>query len=398
MKVGGDQVGQAVVLAAGEGQRLRPFTALKPKVMIPIANKPILQYVVEALAANGVAEIVLVVGYRQEQVQDYFGSGERFGVRIRYVPEKQQLGTGHALRLAEDLVGGKFLVAAGDNIIEPQTISSFVRAGPNSILVKQQENVSKYGVVVARGSVAVNVVEKPREPVSHLVSTGIYLLDRSVFSFLKQEVDLPQAINDMIAMREDVSVQETHGMWLDAVYPWDILRLNREAMKGVSPQIGGTIESGASLRGCVQVGRDTVIRSGSYIVGPVIIGEHCQIGPYVCVFPASSIGDGVTIAPFTQISNSVIGKGTSIGPSSFIEESVIDQDCVLGSHFIARNGDAEMRVDREIYLERCGAFVGEGSSIEDSVVLQAGVMVGNGAKIRGMKAIGKNVPERSLVV
>ncbi len=93
-----ERVKQAVILAAGEGQRLKPFTALKPKVMLPIANKPILQYVIESLAKNGVFQLVIVVGYRKEQVQDYFGSGEKFGVDITYVVQEQQLGTGHALK------------------------------------------------------------------------------------------------------------------------------------------------------------------------------------------------------------------------------------------------------------------------------------------------------------
>ncbi|MBI4289115.1 MAG: NTP transferase domain-containing protein [Chloroflexi bacterium] len=393
-----NQVRQAVVLAAGEGQRLRPFTALKPKVMIPIANKPILQYVIEALAANGVAEVLLIVGYKQENVQDYFGSGEQFGVRISYVSEKQQLGTGHALKQAERAVGERFLVLAGDNIIDSQTISSFVRAQPNTILVKQQDNASKYGVVVLRGQVAAGLVENPAEPVSNLVNTGIYMLDRRVFSFLQQEVDLPQALNEMIAQHEAPGVQETQGVWFDAVYPWDIIKLNQEAMKRVTPRVGGVIESGVNLRGDVYVGRDTVIRSGCYIVGPVVIGDNCQIGPHVCLFPASSVGNGVTIGPFSQITNSVIGENTFIGPNSLVEESVIDRGCLVGSHFIARTGDTQVAVDRELHQVKCGAFVGEDASIGDIVIVQPASMIGNSAQVSGMKVISRNIPEKSWVV
>ncbi|GAG16823.1 unnamed protein product, partial [marine sediment metagenome] len=128
------RIEQAVILAAGEGQRLRPLTVLKPKVMIPIADKPILQYVVEALAVNGVRHIIMVVGYRKEQVQDYFGSGEKLGVEIDYIVQKQQLGTAHALMHAKDAVEDRFLVLPGDNIIKSDTIAPLVEAKPSIIL------------------------------------------------------------------------------------------------------------------------------------------------------------------------------------------------------------------------------------------------------------------------
>lgn len=393
-----NRVKQAVVLAAGEGQRLRPFTALKSKVMIPIVNKPILQYVIEALSMNGITEVLLIVGYGQEHVQDYFGSGEQFGVHIKYIVQKQQIGTGHALKQAKEAVDEKFLVLAGDNIIEPKTISSFVTAQPNSILVKQQDYVSKYGVAILRNGVLGNLVEKPSEPLSNFVNIGIYMLNRKVFPYLEQEFDLPQALNQMVTDGEVLNVQETQGIWLDAVYPWDILKLNQEAMDRAVSRVGGTVESGVNLRGVVQVGKDTIIRSGSYIIGPVVIGENCQIGPNVCLFPATSVGDGVTLSPFTLVRNSVIGKNTSIGTNSLIEDSVIDEGCFLGSHFIARSNDSEIKVDRELHQVKCGVFIGEDCNIEDSVLIRQGVMVGDGVSIKSMKVIVENIPEKSWVV
>lgn len=393
-----NRVKQAIVLAAGEGQRLRPFTALKPKVMIPIVNKPILHYVIEALSMNGITEVLLIVGYGQEHVQDYFGSGEQFGVRIKYIMQKQQIGTGHALKQAKDFVDDKFLVLAGDNIIEPKTIGSFVAAQPNSILLKQQESVSKYGVAILRGGWLANLVEKPTEPLSNLINIGIYMLNRKIFQYLEQEVDLPQALNQMITDGEMLNVQETQGVWLDAVYPWDILKLNQEAMGRAVSRVGGTIESGVNLRGVVQVGKDTIIRSGSYIIGPVVIGENCQIGPNVCLFPASSVGDGVIVSPFTIIRNSVIGKETSIGPNSFIEDSVIDQGCFVGSHFIARSNNSDIRVDKEIHEIKCGVFIGEDCDIKDGVLIHPCVIVGTGVSIRSTKIITENIPEKSRVV
>jgi glucose-1-phosphate thymidylyltransferase len=171
-----ERIEQAVILAAGEGQRLRPFTASKPKVMIPIANKPILRYVVEAVALNGIRRIVIVVGYKKEQVIDYFGSGDQFDVEIDYVEQKQQLGTAHSLKLVKGKIQGKFLALAGDNIIEPVTISRLTQEKPNAILVREQENISAYGVIEAQDGMVTNIVEKPKESLSHLVNTGVYTL------------------------------------------------------------------------------------------------------------------------------------------------------------------------------------------------------------------------------
>jgi glucose-1-phosphate thymidylyltransferase len=127
---------QAVILAAGEGQRLRPFTANKPKVMLTIADKPILQYVIEALAQNGIRSIILVVGYHREQIFDYMDSGERFGVEITYVTQEKQLGTAHALAQTRSVVDKEFIVLSGDNLIEADTISTIFDVEPDSILVK----------------------------------------------------------------------------------------------------------------------------------------------------------------------------------------------------------------------------------------------------------------------
>ncbi len=126
---------QAVVLAAGEGQRLRPFTVTKPKVMLSIADKPILQYVIEALAQNGIRDIVVVNGYRKEQILDFLGSGEQFGVNITFVTQEKQLGTAHALLQAKGVIDNEFLVLPGDNLIEAGTIAKFLAVPPNAVLV-----------------------------------------------------------------------------------------------------------------------------------------------------------------------------------------------------------------------------------------------------------------------
>ena len=388
---------QAVILAAGEGQRLRPFTVTKPKVMLSIADKPILQYVIESLAQNGIRNIVLVVGYRKEQVFDYIGSGEQFGVDITYITEEKQLGTAHALAQAKGVTEDEFLVLSGDNLIEPSTIAQFVGLKPEAVLVKRVDNPARYGVLTIEEGMVKNIAEKPEQPQSNIINTGIYAFTTKVFSFIEPELNIPDALNNMLAQGYPINAQETDDTWLDVVYPWDILSLNDAILRQVPADIGGTIETGVSLKGLVSVGKDTVIRSNSYIVGPVVIGEGCDIGPNVCILPATSIADNVVVSPFTEIKNSVIGDDVDIGPGSIIQDSVIDKGCVIGGHFTACSGEAEVKVDDEHHQVNMGAMLGEGCSLGNSVVAQPGVIIGNYSRIKALKLVSGRLPDRSLV-
>lgn len=393
-----ERITQAIILAAGEGQRLRPFTRLIPKVMLPVAGKPILAYVVEALARNGVRRLVIVVGYRKEHVQDYFGSGKNLGVEITYVTQPKQLGTAHALMQARELADERFLVVAGDNVIDPDAIAPLVTAAGSTMLIRAQDDVSKYGAVTVQDGLVREVIEKPAEKASGLVSTGIYALGREVFSFMDYEVQLTSIIQKMIAGGHRIFGQETEGTWLDAVYPWDLLKLNAAILGRVSPSLGGTVEENVTIKGAVSIGEGTVIRSNTYIVGPVVIGDNCEIGPSVCIFPSSTIGNHVVIAPFTIVRNSSIGEKCTLGPGSSILDSVIAVGTNIGSHFAARSGQATVSIDGQHHEVKMGAVIGSYCQIDDGVTVEPGVMVGNSCRVKALKVIGENVPDGGMVV
>jgi len=387
---------QAVILAAGEGQRLRPFTATKPKVMLSIAGKPILQYVVESLAQNGIRNIVLVVGYRREQVFDYMGSGERFGVDITYITQERQLGTAHALAQAKAVTESEFLVLSGDNLIEADTITRFVAVKPEAMLVKRVDNPARYGVVTIENGMVKDIVEKPEEAKSNVVNTGIYAFTTEIFSFIEAQFGIPDALNNMLAQGYPISAQEADGTWLDVVYPWDILSINDAVLRQIRTNLGGTIETGVSLKGLVSVGKDTIIRSSSYIVGPVVIGNNCDIGPSVGILPATSIGDNVVISSFSSVKNSVIGNDVNIGPGCIIQDSVIDSGCIIKGHFTAYSGEADVKVD-EHRLVNIGAMLGESCNLGNNVVAQPGVIVGNHCQVQALKLLSGRLPDKSLV-
>ena len=389
---------QAVILAAGEGQRLKPFTVNKPKAMLSIAGKPIIRYVIEALVANGIREIVMIVGYQKEQIFDYLGDGKQFGAEVTFITQSKQLGTAHALSQAKKVIDAEFLVLSGNRLITPETISRFVQAAPPAILIKKADYPSHYGVVSFKDGKMTGIVEKPARAESDHVSTGIFAFQKKLFKYIEAELTIPDAVNNMLANGVSINVLETESTWLDVVYPWDILNLNAVILRNMQFSQSGTIESGVQLKGKVSIGRDTVIRSNSYVVGPVTIGKGCEIGPNVCIFPSTSIGDNVIISPFTELRNCVIGDDVRIASGSALEDTVVDNGCSVGANFIVRSEESEVKVDKEHYTVKTGAMVGSFCKIGNMVTALAGTIIGNNVHINSLKSISGNIPEKSVVV
>ncbi len=388
---------QAVILAAGEGQRLRPFTLNRPKAMLAIADKPILQFVVESLVTAGIRDIICVVGYRKEQVYDYMGSGEQFGAEITYVTQETQLGTAHALTQVREKVAEEFLVLSGDNLIDAGTIADFVQIKPPAVLVKRVSDPTRYGVVDIEGGEVKGILEKPKEAASNLVNTGIYAFTREIFRFTEAVLDIPDALNNKIAGGHNIQALETDGTWLDIIYPWDIISLNNAILNNIKVNLNGTIEAGVSLKGNVVVGGGTVIRSGSCIYGPVVIGSGCDIGPHVCIMPATSISDNVVISSFTEVKNSVIGNDVNIGAGGIISDSVIGKGCVLKGRFTAVGGRSEVRINGETPVIDVGVIMGEDCKVGNNVTAQPGSIIGNYCEVQMLKMLSGKLPDRSLV-
>jgi UDP-N-acetylglucosamine diphosphorylase / glucose-1-phosphate thymidylyltransferase / UDP-N-acetylgalactosamine diphosphorylase / glucosamine-1-phosphate N-acetyltransferase / galactosamine-1-phosphate N-acetyltransferase len=388
---------QAVILAAGEGQRLRPFTVTRPKAMISIADKPILQYIIEALARGGVRDIIIVVGYRKEQVYDFLGSGEKLGVKISYATQQKQLGTAHALATVKSMVQDEFLVLPGDNLIDAATISDFVEIEPEAVLIKRVNDPRRYGAVNTENGELQSIVEKPKDSGGSLVNTGIYAFNKDIFGFITGVLDIPDVLNNMIAAGRVIKTMETAGTWLDVVYPWDVISLNNAILQGIAPAMGGTVEAGVTVKGKVIIGAGTVLRAGTCVYGPAVIGGGCEIGPSVSIMPSTSIGDNVTISSFTQIKNSVIGSDVTLGPGCFISDSAIDKGCVIKGRFTALGGTREMRKTDERPPVSVGVIMGEDCKVESNVTIQPGAVIGNGCQIQISKLISGSIPDGSLV-
>ncbi len=386
---------QAVILAAGEGYRLRPFTVNKPKVMVKVANKPILEYVVEALASAGVRDIVMVVGYRKNRVIDYFGDGKDWGVRIEYAVQSQQIGTAHALKQAEELVREEtFLVLSGDNVIGAETVKALNR--PWTVAYKVSEEPSKYGVLILEGNRIRKIVEKPSGLVSNLINVGAYHFGKEIFEWIGDRRDLVEVVNLMIENGYKFECVEAK-VWMDVVYPWDILKVNDLAMGFSGKEVGGKIEN-VTIVGDVRVGKNSILRANSYIKGPCIVGENSEIGPNSVIMPATSIGDNVKVGAFCYIENCVIGDNVIIMPNCHLKDCVIDDGCVIKPNCTVISDYAEIVADGKLHRVRAGAFVGENCEIGASTVLKPGSIVGNNVRISELKVVDGAIPDSSVVL
>jgi len=393
---------KAVILAAGEGKRLRPFTETMPKVMIPVANKPLLEYVIDSVKNSGINEIITVVGYKKEVIMEYFRNYE--DIEIKYVVQEKQLGTAHALLQTKEYVDDTFIVLSGDNIIDKASISKLINDKPKfSMLIKENPHTSKYGVVLFEKNVLKEIVEKPTEEVGRFISTGIYKFPNSVFDnieeFSSQGVyDLSTVVQSIVDRGENISTV-TANSWMDIVYPWDLIHVNESIIRNNSGSTSGIIEKGVTMKGPVMVGNNTTIYSGSYIVGPVVIGDGCEIGPNACIFPTTTIGNNSVIRPFSQLRNSVVMNDVHIGSNSYISHSVIARGTIIGHNFSNMSGKATMEIEDEYKkLEKIGVMIGENCTIEGSVIVEPGITIGRKCNIGSIKKIVKNIPSESKVM
>ncbi len=401
---------KAVILAAGEGLRCRPLTLTRSKVMLPVANKPILEYIIRALAQNGIKDIILVVGYKKERIMDYFGDGIGFDVSISYVEQGSQLGTAHAVKLAGPMIDEKFLVVNGDNLIDENTISDLLAgaSGDAALLTVIREQTTGYGVVLQERGRILRIIEKPREKISHLVNTGIYMFSPSVFSEIDNtpisetgEYAITDTIQRMIDSGKSVTHVTTHSMWIDAVHSWDLLKANALLLgKYEGMKVAGQVEKGAVIVGDVALGEDSVVRSGSYIVGPVVIGNNCEIGPNATILPSTAIGDNCRIGSFTEVENSIIMQDVRIGAGSYVAHSIIGAHNNIGSHFVTEVGK-DLKIEMKDILhhaDELGTVIGDSNNIGLSVLVRAGNMIATGCTVDSGVKITRDIPQDSSVL
>jgi len=330
---------RGLILAGGFGTRLRPLTYTGAKQLIPIANKPIIFYGIEALVETGIKEIGIVVGDTAQEVEDTVGNGERWGVNITYIPQEAPLGLAHAIKISKDFLGNEpFIMYLGDNLLKHgvgELIRLFQKNKPNAlILLTEVSNPQEFGVaIIDDKGVVKKLIEKPKEPPSNFALVGIYLFDKEIFRAVehikpswRDELEITDAIQWLLDNNFKVESQIVKGWWKDTGKPDDIIEANLLILEDIKAFNKGTLID-STINGRVKIEEGAIIEK-SIIRGPVIIGKNAKI-VHAYIGPFSSIGDNVVIQN-SEIECSVIMEGAKIkNLEKRIDRSIVGKNVVI---------------------------------------------------------------------
>lgn len=411
---------KAVVLSAGEGIRLRPLTLTRPKHLIPIGGKPLLEHLLTSIKTAGLEEVLIVVHYMHEQIQNFFGDGSKLGLQLQYVFQKQMGGTADAISTIEPFVKNDFFLIYGDLFVTPnvikQVLHSHGKENPTATMaVVPVRHPKNYGITKLEGSYVTEISEKPsKEAPTNLANAGTYVFSTEIFQKIKQtspssrgELEITDSLRLLLDEKQSVlAVQVPSEEWLDVGRPWDLFEANERALSQTEPVVEGEIEDNAHLIGQVSVAKGARIRSGVYIRGPAFIGENSDIGPNCYIRPYTSIGRHVRIGNACEIKNSIILDETRIGHLSYVGDSVIGEECNLGAGSIVANyrldgKTVKMTVKDEVVdsgRTKLGVILGDCIKTGINSLFMPGVKVGHDSWIGPNVMVFRDVPSNTCIL
>jgi len=328
---------KGLVLSGGYGTRLRPLTHTGPKQLIPIANKPNIQYCIEDLREAGIKDIAVVLGnVMPEKVQEFLGDGSKFGVRISYIFQGEPKGIAQAVSLSKDFMGkDSFVMYLGDNLLKNgiKVIPKIMKDERADCVISlcPVKEPQRYGIAELSpdGKKVLRTVEKPKEPKSNLAVIGVYAFNETFFKVYpmlkpswRNEYEITDAISLLIDEGHKVVPHLVEGWWKDTGKPEDILEANHLILDGIGSSNEGSVEEGASVVGRVKIGKGAIIMGKSVVRGPSIIGENAKIGPNAYIGPFTAIGDRCQISN-AEVDDSVVMEDTIIDVEKKLVRSMV---------------------------------------------------------------------------
>jgi len=394
----------AVILCAGKGTRLLPLTENRPKPMLPVGGKPILEYIINKVE-NLVDNIYLVVKYKKDMITDYF----RDHPKITFVEQGAIDGTGYALLSARNYLGDEFLVINGDIIFEDDL--SGILSYENAMGLVEVENPENFGVVLLdREGNVVEIEEKPKNPKSNLINGGVYKFQSDVLDILEDlepsergEVELTDAIKELIKERRIKGVK-LKGYWNDIGRPWDLLDSNRHILKGIKREIKGDIGKNVVIEGNVIVEEGAVIKHNSVIEGPAVIKSGAVVGPLAYIRPYTVLMENTFVGNSSEIKNSIVMRGTKIPHLSYVGDSIIGENCNFGCNTITANlrfDDKPVKVNIKgkvvESVRKLGVIMGDNVKTGVQVSFMPGVKVGSNSWIGPNLLVDRDVEPNTFV-
>ena len=351
---------KGLILSGGTGTRLRPLTHTRAKQLMPVANKPILFYGIEAIREAGISEIGIIVGETADEIKEAVGDGSRWGSRITLISQEAPLGLAHAVLTAEEfLAKDPFVMYLGDNILAngiESLVGEFKEKRPTAqILLARVPHPEQFGVAELEDGRVTRLQEKPKSPKSDLALVGVYMFSAPIFEAaraikpsFRKELEITDAIQHLIDHGHDVTPHVVDGWWKDTGKRDDILEANRLVLDSLKPNVAGGVDGDSRVEGKVvlEEGAELV---GSVVRGPAIIGAGSRI-------------ERSYIGPFTSIQDNVHVRGSEIEHSIILSESVILD---LGSRMVDSLVGHNVRIERSQSTPKAHRFMlGDSSQVD----------------------------------
>jgi len=397
-----------------------PLAESRPKHLLPIAGKPLLGHMLTAFAQNGISEITLVVGFQENLIRQTLATGEGYGVQLDYVKQPRWTGTAAALGTASKSLGeDRFVAIYGDLMIDSNAVKILMEkaaSSQNVMGVVKMSDVSQFGAVELRRDSVTHILEKPvdRRSKPGWINAGMYVLDREIFSLIgktrrsrRAEFELTTSLQLFIQNGYEIKaalIPEQN--WLDVGRPWDQLTANQRALKTLKSLTLGTIEPGVTVKGEILVDEGAVIKSGSYLEGPLYCGKESKVGPHARIRPFTSLEADAVVGKSCDIKNSILMKGSKVPHLSYVGDSIIGEHCNLGAGTMTANvrfdkRSVRMRIKNKLVdsgMAKLGVIMGDHVEVGINATLMPGVRIGPESWIGPGVILSEDVPSGKVVL
>jgi len=395
------EIDTAVILAGGEGERLRPLTRNRPKPLLPAGNRPIIEYVLDSVIEAGISDIHVVVGYKHNRVQSHLGDTYS-DVDLTYHIQEKQLGSGHALLQARDAVAEPFLVVNGDQITEPSIITDVLSAHgaamAASMGVIESDKAAEYGTVSLTDGNVTDLTEHPETDAGGLLNAGVYVFTPEIFSVLADlprpggVLTIPAGVSALVADPETAVLGvETDGFWTDATYPWDLLTVAEQVFSMDWIDL-------PSQETDVWVADSATIHPAAELVPPVVVGVDSEIAAGAVIGPHVALGRNTTVGSNSVLTRTVLDTDCRVGANTTLIDTVFGQNVTVGSSSVVTGGRNDIQLNDRVYPDReLGCVIADRTTVGGGVTISGGLLLGSDATIDDGVSLSRNVADGAEV-
>jgi UDP-N-acetylglucosamine diphosphorylase/glucosamine-1-phosphate N-acetyltransferase len=413
---------KAVILAAGEGKRLRPITSSRPKPMIPLIGKPLLEHTISGLKEAGINEFILIVGYMQNLIRNLFDRvSNELDIKIEYITQDEYLGTAHAANYARDFIKDyPFLMIYGDIFVDREVFKNIIQIYSKNncdgvIALYEVNNPQEYGIITLNSEGFVEkITEKPSTnlKVGNLANAGIFIFNKMIFEAIdkteksiRNEYEFTDSMEILIhnlgGKMKGFSLE--NKFWSDIGLPWQLFEANHFLLDKMENQNSGIIEKNVKISGTAKIGKNSIIKSGTTIEGPCFIGDNCMIGPNAFIRPYSSINNNCHIG-MSEVKNSMIFSNSAVPHFNYVGDSIICENINLGagtklSNLRFDNQSIKMIINGKMVdsgRRKLGAILGPNSQTGINASIMCGKKIGENSIIGAHTLVNEDVPPNTL--